>query len=73
MKPLLFHYVIGTCDVKQRSHADNIIIFWCGRRGKKKRCGKKEVALKKTKGNKKQVDTKTPVRVQMNEIKNGSE
>lgn len=31
VKPLLFHYTIRTCDVKRRSHADNIIGFLYGR------------------------------------------
>lgn len=29
--PLLFHYIIRTCDVKRRSHADNIIVSLYGR------------------------------------------
>lgn len=31
VKPLLFHYTIRTCDVKPRSHADNIIGSLYGR------------------------------------------
>lgn len=31
VKPLLFHYTIRTCDVKRRSHADNIIGSLYGR------------------------------------------
>lgn len=58
VKPLLFHYIIGTCDVKQRSHADNIIVSLYGRRKTMTPRSPQEIRSHfKSKTKQKQVDT----------------
>lgn len=58
VKPLLFHYVIGTCDVKQRSHADNIIVSLYGREKTMTPCSPQEKRSHfENKRKQKQVDT----------------